>query len=271
MRTKKNLAKYNMEAPRTSSGKPCKLCLKKGAKCHIHTGSSPKKSSAKKKRSSVASKKSTKKRGTSPKMILDDIPLPALQQILLNMERKELHDFCSKNKQAFKICKEKNFQMMYEAKHGTTGQMIVGKLKLESVHTEAMSDWFFEDEIGDRLIFDLRGPGDIMIGYSTMKRQGLDRSKRFLLTYEKKSRYDNPTFFLRTYRGHPEVLETIGKLRWLKKSKKPTYDGPPGFEDVDLSRDAAEEFLALVKKAVEGQVPDIFFKKTKGVNLISRH
>lgn len=250
-----------MEAPRTSSGKPCKLCLKRGGKCHMHSQGSLKKSSAKK--SSGVTIKKSRVKSSSPKMDLDDIPLPALQEILLKLDRKELHDFCSKNRQAFKICKEKNFQMMYEAKHGTEGQMIVGKIKLEAEHTDAMSDWFFEDEIGNRLIFDLRGPGDIMIGYSAMKRRGLDRSKRFLLTYEKQSGYDKPTFFLKAYRGrHSEVLETIQKVRWLKKSGKVVAAGP-GFEEILLSREAAKEFLTLVKKAAGSQVPDIFFKKTK--------
>lgn len=50
---------------------------------------------------------------------LDNLPLPALQTVLLNMERTELNTICRTNRRAKSICVTRNFQIMYEEKHKT--------------------------------------------------------------------------------------------------------------------------------------------------------
>lgn len=135
------IASKNMNVPKTSSGKPCKLCLKKGSTCHLHKSSprSPKKSSpssslkrspntksgsfdsalgSHKKRvsSTISPKRSSPKIPTKFEYI-NDLPLPALQEVLLNMDREELNKLCSMNKRAKRICDENNFRMMYNARN----------------------------------------------------------------------------------------------------------------------------------------------------------
>lgn len=45
------------------------------------------------------------------------IPLPALYEIMLNLDRKELHYLCTSNKVANKICKEPRFREDYNKRH----------------------------------------------------------------------------------------------------------------------------------------------------------
>lgn len=123
-----------METPRTSSGKLCKKCLKKGKPCHLHTTVSGMASKARSKVSAASGRKSAKKSPTKKQKKravfadqFEHVPLPALQQILLNLDRKRLHEVCISSRQAAKVCKEPRFQQSYNARYPS---LIVGNLRL---------------------------------------------------------------------------------------------------------------------------------------------
>ncbi len=128
-----------MEVPRTSSGKPCKLCIAKGGPCHLHGGSPKKVPSSSTKSGSFSSalgKFGSPKKKSAPKkkyprqwdnlMYIDEMPKPALEVLLLNMTPAQLHAICSKNKRAQSICKLPNFQSKYQEEHPV---FITGKIK----------------------------------------------------------------------------------------------------------------------------------------------
>lgn len=99
--------------------------------------SSPKKSSPKKSSPKASTKRSRSSPKSSPKRsssqrspIFDQfehIPLPALQEILLNVDRERLNIICKQSPQAAKVCGKRNFQILYDTRHSS---LIVGKLKI---------------------------------------------------------------------------------------------------------------------------------------------
>ena len=99
-------------SPLTAKGKECKLCKAKGSGnlCHLH-GGSPKKASPK--------KRSISPKTSSPKKFhyLNNLPLPALERVLLEMGEKELKEVCSTSKHALKICREHNFRQKWLVRH----------------------------------------------------------------------------------------------------------------------------------------------------------
>ena len=152
--------------PKTSSGKLCKKCLKKGSPCHLHTnvvsgetsggtsGVSPSRKSVK---SSKPQKSPTKKQ--KARAIFADqfehVPLPALEQILLNLNRKRLHRICISSRQVAKVCRESRFQKLYDAKHPP---LIVGELHLIDTKTIApllakyvIKRATFHDDVGNKV------------------------------------------------------------------------------------------------------------------------
>lgn len=247
-----------MNTPKTSTGKPCKLCLKKGESCHLH---SPKKGFAKK-----MSPKAVVKKKSSPKMVLDAIPLPALQEILLNLDRAELYDFCSQNKQAYKICSEERFRMLYEAKHGNE-KMIHGELEQK----QGVTPLVFQDARRNILTFDDR-KDTMKISYTpNLGPKSVVKAKLIL---QRKSIYDDHVLKVSIpLRGaHLEVkdiLSAIGKEKWAVASRPPVIIHKPlaNYEETELSKKAAEEFLKIVKRFVGDRVSKYFFKK-KNVALI---
>lgn len=145
-----------MDVPLTSTGKPCKLCKARGRKCHLH-GGTPKTPGSRSPKSGRSSPKSPRKSPkSSPRRYvhpdtkvvadLDDLfgtfespgtrtnrksplktptefhylerlPMPALQQVLLNMEWFDLRRVCAHVPRAFQICKSHNFREMYMARN----------------------------------------------------------------------------------------------------------------------------------------------------------
>ncbi len=120
-----------MSAPRTSLGKPCKKCLKKGSPCHLHksVSSSPKKLSPNTKAGSFDSalgtyKSPLKRKLSTPKELpqFEYLPLPALQEILLNIpNRDQLTYICNNSRQAAKVCKTPEFKKLYNSRHSLKG------------------------------------------------------------------------------------------------------------------------------------------------------
>lgn len=250
-----------MNPPKTSTGKPCKLCLKKGGPCHLHSRNSPKKGFVKKTPKAVVKKKS------SPKMVLDAVPLPALQEILLNLDRAELYDFCSQNKQAYKICSQQRFRMLYEARHADDRQMIYGELEQK----QGVTPLVFQDAKGNILTFDDR-IDTMKISYTpNLGPKSVVKAKLIL---QRKSIYDDHVLKVSIpLRGaHLEVkdiLSAIGKEKWAVASRPPVIIHKPlaNYKETELSKKAAEEFLKIVKRFVGDRVSKYFFKK-KNVALI---
>ncbi len=155
-----------MEVPRTSSGKTCKLCIAKGAPCHLH-GGTPKKLSSNTKSGSFGSAlgkfDSPKKRDS--REWLDQykgLPQPALYQVLLNVDREELHYICTRSKQALKICRTTRFREEYESKNPSG--LIVGKLKMVKKLVRP-PDPAYPGFGGTRLEFVDEGENEIGIAY----------------------------------------------------------------------------------------------------------
>ena len=120
-----------MEVPRTSSGKPCKLCLAKGGPCHLHSSSG---GPPGKKTSGTIYPKSAEQ---SPVQWINQLPQPALYEFLMHLDRKNLYLICSENKKAKKICNLTRFQKEYNSKH--TGGLFRGDLR-EVENYEAVFD-----------------------------------------------------------------------------------------------------------------------------------
>lgn len=135
-----------MNVPKTSSGKDCKLCLKKGGRCHLHGGSpgkSPKRSPNTKSGSfdsvlgyhkRASSKKSSPKR-SSPKKIgswsgedILDLPKPVLYDFLLEMSGTELRELI-KIKKVRDLVSYPEFKRLYDIKHGINS-FALGKTRL---------------------------------------------------------------------------------------------------------------------------------------------
>lgn len=131
-----------MSATGTVSGKPCKLCKKKGDLCHVHA-SSPKKTPKKTPLKSgvratavkapktpkktpkktparatvVKSSKSPKKGIPTEFYYLEQLPLPVLEVVMMNMEHRELNRLCNISRRAKKICDSVRFREDYPKTH----------------------------------------------------------------------------------------------------------------------------------------------------------
>lgn len=126
-----------MNVPKTSSGKDCKLCLKKGSKCHLHGGTpgspkSPKRSpnaksgsfdsalGSHKKRSSPKrsspKKSSPKKTGSWTGEDILDLPKPVLYDFLLELSGKKLKELV-KIKKVRELVSYPEFKRLYDIRH----------------------------------------------------------------------------------------------------------------------------------------------------------
>jgi len=98
---------------RTSSGRLCKKCEKKGERCSQHGGSP---------------------NPTSPTFEnLLDLPKPALQNVLLGLELKELKQLCSESKKIHSICILSEFQRLYDIRH-KTDSFTIGKKRVSETN-----------------------------------------------------------------------------------------------------------------------------------------
>jgi hypothetical protein len=97
---------------RTSSGRLCKKCEKKGERCRQHSSSSS---------TSLTFEN------------LLDLPKPALQNILLRLELKELKQLCSEYKKIHSICILSEFQRLYDIRH-KTNSFTIGKKRVSETN-----------------------------------------------------------------------------------------------------------------------------------------
>lgn len=179
----------------TLSGSPCKLCIAKKEKCHLH--SSLKKSPSPRSSKSSPKKPQVSKRVWSPgqnkKMFedfgyLNSLPVPALEIILLEVsERKKLHEICKNVRAAFRVCKEPRFQKLYNEKHGG---LFVGKISYEKKETGTLTKHIFTDEKGTRLEYISKGIGSGEIRYiSRTPSEKKGEMEGFLLNVKDKTLY----------------------------------------------------------------------------------
>jgi len=213
-----------MSTPRTSSGRICKKCLKKGSPCHLHTSVA----------SGVASQKSPSKKKQREIFAdqFENLALPALERILLNLDRSQLHATCISSRQASKVCREPRFQRLYNAKHPS---LIVGNLHLNDKSSKILTigkgsgrnqkTATFQDEIGNKIEIQRIGPfGDAGSQYFLNFLSTNDEFRLSLVYGYKSDLY----FDLWTYnRGeefresiHMKVLTSIGKPDWLESVRE---------------------------------------------------
>lgn len=134
-----------MDTPRTASGKLCKKCLSKGSPCHLHTSVASGGISQK----SAKKSPSKKKRAQGFADQFEHVPLPALEQILLNLDRERLHSICISSRQAAKVCRQPRFRKLYNAKYPS---LIVGDLRIkEMIERKDIKFVVFEDDAGNKI------------------------------------------------------------------------------------------------------------------------
>ncbi len=195
--------------------------------------SSPKKSplraSAKK---SVSFPKSSSPKKSTPKFPIfdqfDHIPLPALQEILLNVDRERLNIICTQSRQAAKVCKTALFQRLYDVRHPG---LIVGKIRIIGFHGRTAIE--LNDEANNTIAVG-RQTGGAFANQQDLIFTSADGRHRIRMTYEvhvkanirEKGRvYANFTFEFdgKDVRGagNPRILKPakdflakVGKLDW---------------------------------------------------------
>lgn len=229
-----------MNVPKTSSGKPCKLCLKKGGKCHLHCSSKKSSSSPKKSPKKSGSPKRLKSRKSSPKNIhFDEIPLPALYVILINLDRDDLDEACIASRQARKICKLKRFREEYSARQPKN---IIGKLTEAGRYVSRQFtkiDFTDENETLVTINYDQNFvlislviilPAGINIGLERDPELGHGITSEGDLSIEEMK----------------DIIINLGKKRWLEDSVNIAWED---FEDIGLSEKTAKSIFEEVRRA----------------------
>ena len=224
-----------MNVPRTSSGKPCKLCIAKGGPCHLHA--SDKKSASPKKSPPISQAKSK-----SPTNWFDQykgLPQAALYEVLLGVNREQLHYICTTSRQAAKICAQTRFRKEYDARHTEPGLMI-GKIK------QNYPDWgtsvvdklkrkYFEDEDGSTLIVGYDNNNVVMkVVYSRI----VERSSRGDDFYEAPKRMEITIGALVGNQRAPAIIDMY--------TKSYTKTPPP-----DMYRSTAAERRAYIDRNLD--------------------
>lgn len=241
-----------MERTSVKCGKVCptgKKCSRKtgGGFCYQHDGSSSARTATPKK---ASPKKSPKKSPDNSIPWLDALPMPALQQAMLNMDYHTLNATCRTNKRAASICRSANFREMYMKKD--RGTLFFGELKEHNIirnpsNRENMATLF--DDAGNELniVYD---KSLLEFGKITLKRiiYGKKNSKiKIILEIgpnSSKKMFVGHYHFGRDVSKPQEVekfLDSIGKTRWF--SEKVTSEGR------QASEKSANEFYDFVKKA----------------------
>lgn len=178
------------DIPKTSSGKPCKLCTSKGGVCHVHAHT----------RASASPKRSSDESPISPFEFLKGMPNPALYEILLKLDMEQLHYICSTNRKAHKICASPRFKKAYKSK------LFVGKF-------QSSGPYEFTDHAGN--IFQLTTDGKTIKSMYYENRAHLARNAfdmimlRFVSGYAILQKINVPST--------EEALALIGKPYWKTK------------------------------------------------------
>jgi hypothetical protein len=244
-----------MERTSVKCGKVCptgKKCSRKtgGGFCYQHGGSAGSSSA----RTTTPKKASPKK---SPRSIelsipwLDALPMPALQQAMLNMDYHTLNATCRTNKRAASICREPNFREMY-MKRGK-GILFFGELKQKKQdknRSEKQNILTYVD--------DAKNEVDVVYDIVDWETNKIDitriiytkKGERIKIILEKGTK--GYIMFIGEYRGGKDIsiktdvdkfLESIGKTRWEPRSVSD--------EGRRCSAKATTEFYHIIKKATD--------------------
>jgi hypothetical protein len=237
-----------MDAPAiTSAGKVCKLCKARGTRCHLHGGSPSPKSGKSSPRSGKSSPKSPKRspvRKLSPNTKvysnLDDLfgtfsssprkttpaefhyfeklPMPALQEVLLNMEWAELRRVCGSVPRTFKICKSDRFRELYSKKHPV--KPLFRGLKFKNFnHSRGVTTSSYVDSAGTEVIVDyfkFEGDYEVTLGILFKTEKGVfDCSISIESQGELSFSFGGPFGIT----NESEFFNAIGKPEWIGKRK----------------------------------------------------
>ena len=174
----------------------------------------------------------------------EDLPKPALQEILLKLKREQLHAICSISRKAFSICQQPNFQDMYNQLHG--GQMFYGNLHITSKATILTNVVLsLEDDIETRIGLSY-SEDKILIGSTYY-----NRSNDIIIEGNRIRWYTSS----RTKDDLLIRLREIGKEKWIDKFSK-INDGP--FEGFFIfNKEIAYEIWNIVQREVAKVYPEI--------------
>jgi len=178
----------------------------------------------------------------------EDLPKPALQEILLKLNRQQLYAICSISRKAFSICTENNFRNMYNNLHPK--QMIYGNLRIDSwmeigdVHRGNWTVGFIDDM--ESIIKINFNELDVLnyfeyIGNSTFNNKDI--------TFLSKSRiveWDNAPY---TKEELLVRLTEIGKERWIDEFKYSQI-----LKGFVFSKKVAKELWEILEKEI-GKIP----------------
>ncbi len=95
-----------MDTPRTSSGKPCKLCASKGSPCHLHARVSSGASSGKASADTSRKSSPTKKQERGLKAMEEHYQDEKFFLAMLRSNPKDILSFCQADKKMTQLCKK---------------------------------------------------------------------------------------------------------------------------------------------------------------------
>jgi len=174
----------------------------------------------------------------------EDLPKPVLQEILLKLNRQQLHAICSISRKAFSICSENNFREMYNQSHSK--QMIYGDVhksfQRNEPHTYTRIDFF--DDVGSKI--SVVYYSNYKINYFEYIGNSSSINKNIKFTYHDSLK--GFVTFNEVLKGDREDLlirlKEIGKENWINKIKYNKRKMAFVF-----SKDLAEEMLEIIKNA----------------------
>lgn len=182
---------------------------------------------------------------------INELPKPALQEILLKLNRPQLNAICSVNRKVFSICKEHNFKEMYNKVHRP--EMIHGNLHLDSdnVLSNGSRNLTFHDDINNNINIIYKNDDLLSLSYWS-------RNIYFSLPYKtvgwEKSPKDKYQLLMR--------LEEIGKEKWRNEFTYKMEKNSPRFI---FSDKVAHEIWAIIQRETSKILPEL-----KNVNLSNK-
>lgn len=178
----------------------------------------------------------------------EELPKPVLQEILLKLERQQLHAICSISRKAFSICSLDNFREMYNKIHER--QMIYGDLRL--VSSTLTGDQYdgeynlaFLDDMDSRILIKF---SEIFV-LKVLSYYGNSSPNGKNITFHYKSRtvvwlgapYTKDELLIR--------LTEIGKENWINEFKFNKYSNKFTFP-----KTVADEIWKIIKKETSKKV-----------------
>lgn len=218
----------------------------------------------------------------SEKLDFDDIPLPAIFEIMLNLDRKELHYLCTSNKVANKICKEPRFRDEYNERHAAGLFNTVNPFHIEATFRNHRNYWVVsQDGLAkfreNTVEFKDNKNGTIEIRYI----DEFNWDESIYLVLKRKKPFGKNHLYLRRRRNEDgeKYLNYFGKKRWFPTSQEGLNSikgdvRSKEYLETELPEAAADEFLDIMKKAYLSSkdhpdpfwaLPDVFFQDKRAL------